>query len=164
MLSRVIFVILIHGAFELFKCVYFPEASLGEVGKLHFGEPLVDQATTISKEICVPATTAAAKNYFLHARKIGNVLCALRSNKYMGTRVLRIHALLQTVVVCAFAAFGISSTATADTQGAVLAWGAGIYNTGINAEFGQSIIPADAQSGVAAIAGGIFETIAPDAF
>ena len=152
MLSRVIFVILIHGAFELFKCVYFPEAALGEVGNLHFGESLVDQVTTISKEICVPAITAAAKNYFLHARKIGNVLCALRSNKYMGTRVLRIHALLQAVVVCAFAAFGISSTATADTLGSVLAWGR-------NSE-GQCNIPASANSGVSAIAGGENHTIA----
>ena len=150
---------IIRGSFELFKCVYFPEAVLGEVDKLHFGEPLVDQATTISKEICVPATTAAAKNYFLHAREIGNVLCALRPNKYMGTRVLRIHALLQTVVVCAFAAFSISSTATADTPGAVLAWGAGISNTGIEPENGQSIIPAVAQSGVSAIACGGWQTI-----
>jgi len=125
---------------------------LGEVGNLHFGESLVDQATTISKEICVPSTTAAAKNYFLHARKIGNVLCALRPNQYMGTRVLRIHALLQAVVVCAFAAFGISSTATADTLGSVLAWGR-------NSE-GQCNILASANSGVSAIAGGKYHTIA----
>ena len=119
----------------------------------------MDQATTISKETCVPATAVAATSNFLHARKIGNVLCALRPNKYMGTRVLRIDALLQTVVVCAFAAFGISSTATADTPGSVLAWGAGISNTGTFPEYGQSIIPAVAQSGVSAIACGMCQTI-----
>ena len=109
------------------------------------------QATAISK-MCVTITTPAATNYFLYACKIGNVLCALRPNKYMGTRVLRIHALLQAVVVCAFAAFGVSSSATADTLGPVLAWGRNDY--------GQCTIPASANSGVSAIAGGFFHTIA----
>ena len=45
-------------------------------------------------------------------------------------------------------------------DGAVLAWGAGTTNTGSDPNFGQSIIPAAAQSGVTAIACGTSNTIA----
>ena len=44
--------------------------------------------------------------------------------------------------------------------GQVIAWGAGTTNTGNNSEFGQSIVPDIAQSGITAIAGGYFHTIA----
>ena len=78
----------------------------------------MNPATAISK-MCVPITMPAAKNHFLHARKIGNLLCALLSPACMGTRVFRIHALLQAVVVCA-AAFGFVSGASAQIWCTVL--------------------------------------------
>ena len=54
-----------------------------------------------------------------------------------------------------------ASAAQAQVTGGVMAWGAGTTNTrGRNFDFGQSIVPSDALSGVTAIAGGHYHTIA----
>ena len=72
--------------------------------------------------------------------------------------VSRFHRLLALAVVC-ISVFMPCTVGFADTTGGVLAWGAGVSNTGTFPEYGQSIIPAVAQSGVSAIACGMCQTI-----
>jgi len=69
--------------------------------------------------------------------------------------------LFSSVSTLAFVAGAVAFNGLALGQvGQVVAWGAGTTNTGNYSEFGQSIVPDSAQSGVTAIAGGYFHTIA----
>jgi len=66
-------------------------------------------------------------------------------------------------ILCSVFSFSILSVATltvqAATPGAVIAWGAGETNTGVDPQFGQSIVPAGL-SDVTAVSGGVYHSVA----
>ena len=57
-------------------------------------------------------------------------------------------------------AAGRGHTVALKSDASVVAWGAGTHNTGVQPDFGQSLVPLAAQSGVAAIAAGDYHTVA----
>ncbi|MEI6607395.1 MAG: hypothetical protein WCP35_18950, partial [Verrucomicrobiota bacterium] len=54
----------------------------------------------------------------------------------------------------------VTLTVNATTAGSVVAWGAGTTNTGTDPEFGQSMVPSSLGSGVTAVAGGLYHSVA----
>ena len=68
-------------------------------------------------------------------------------------------------ILCSISTLSIFAAATlnveaAVTPGSVIAWGAGATNTGLDPEFGQSIVPSNLVSGTTAVSGGLYHSVA----
>ena len=118
---------------------------------IHFNAPL--STASVSKGHSSPsASTVCAGTGFTHfslAHTCKNFVASRRANSEVG---LRLRAVLALTVVCAASLFCASGASARTINGVVTAWG--------NNDYGQCTIPASANSGVSAIAGGYYHTIA----
>ena len=117
----------------------------------HFNAPLSTASVSIGHSSPSASTACAGTGftYFLFANACKNFVASRRTNSEVG---LWLRAMLALAVVCG-ASFAFASGASAQTtNGLVTAWG---YN-----DYGQCNIPASANSGISAIAGGYAHTIA----
>ena len=112
---------------------------------IHFNAPL--STASVSKGHSSPsASTVCAGTGFTHfslAHTCKNFVASRRANSEVG---LRLRAVLALTVVCAASLFCASGASARTINGVVTAWG--------NNDYGQCTIPASANSGVSAIAGG----------
>ncbi|MEN9974985.1 MAG: hypothetical protein RLZZ282_991, partial [Verrucomicrobiota bacterium] len=60
----------------------------------------------------------------------------------------------------AFSILGLASLTVHAVPGSVVAWGAGKTNTGVEPEYGQSMVPASLSSSTIAVAGGYEHSVA----
>ena len=68
-------------------------------------------------------------------------------------------------ILCSIFSLSIFAAATinveaANVPGSVIAWGAGATNTGVDPEFGQSIIPSNLVGGATSVSGGLYHSVA----
>ena len=71
-----------------------------------------------------------------------------------------LHRILCSILSLSFFAAVTHKVEAANVPGSVIAWGAGATNTGIDPEFGQSIIPSNLVGGTSAISGGLYHSVA----
>ena len=117
----------------------------------HFRTPLPATSVTMRHSSPIASAVCAGRNatHILFANPCENFVASRRAASEVG---LRLRAVLALAVVCAASLCCASSASAQTTNGVVAAWG---WNN-----YGQCTIPASANSGVSAVAGGAHHTIA----
>lgn len=70
------------------------------------------------------------------------------------------HRILCSILTISLFAAATHRVQAAPTPGAVIAWGAGATKTGVDPEFGQSIVPSTLVSGTTHVSGGLYHSLA----
>ncbi len=117
-----------------------------------WGSNSLGQAT-VPAGLTSPRDVAAGSNFSLAVRSNGTLVGWGSNTSGRATPPT-------TVLDATKVAAGVFHGLALRSNGAVVAWGAGTTNTGIGSAFGQAIVPAAAQSGIAAIAAGNLHSLA----